>query len=379
MKIVAYMDDVSLVADDHNALKGATERLTALALVIGLRLNKTKTVAFGPFGKSLAEQLGITHDPLGLKCLGAFVTADKAAADKFLSKAVDKHEPFFTAITHLEQEVAFAILRFCGWPRLNYLTRVMPDMKQHAHRFDKLVLASFRAIAGITAPLTKPQLALIQLPVKSGGFGLRCYETLSDECYAASLDPTSNSEAVRTRAVDTIVAAIVDSDPEWAAHRKALAKRHSADWLCGPTTEFRFVAGDFSRALQLRLRVASPWAQGKTSELCRCGFASNSAQAHESHLVSCALHPGLGPQTRHNAVRDTMARFLRENGEHSGDRLSGRPPLCTHCGAFASTFAPIGVARRLCGSQTTAERVGGARGRRGFPAGPFGSKTWPSQ
>ena len=66
VKIFAYMDDVSLVADDHNALKGATERLTALALVIGLRLNKTKTVAFGPFGKSLAEQLGITHDPLGL-------------------------------------------------------------------------------------------------------------------------------------------------------------------------------------------------------------------------------------------------------------------------------------------------------------------------
>ena len=232
---------------------------------------------------------------------------------KYLSKAVAKHGPLFESLTCLDPEVAFAILRFCGWPRLNFLCRVMPDMSAHAKVFDGMILETFLSIARITGPLNDKQKALIQLPLRAGGFGLRSYERLAQDCYEASSIKGSNSEAARTHLIDVEVQTFVDSDTVWRQHREAVAKRFSTDWLRSPS-DFAFKPGDFARAMQLRLGAAAPWDESKTLEVCRCGYASTSAHSHELHLVSCAVHPGLGPHTRHDAVRDAMARYLREHG-----------------------------------------------------------------
>ena len=75
-----------------------------------------------------------------------------------------------------------------------------------------------------------------------------------------------------------------------------------------------FAPADFARAIQLRLRYSPQWNQQKTAETCPCGVLSTTPAASEVHSVGCAACHGIGPATRHNAVRDYMAAFLREHG-----------------------------------------------------------------
>ena len=303
------------------AMKQASETfvlLTARAAAIGLAVNKKKTIAYGPIAERLAAHLDIAHllmhAPEGFKCLGAWISHDQASIERFLSLAVSHHIEFFNMIAKLDPEVAFAVLRFCGWPRLLYLCRTMEQMGPHAINFDNLAVETFLKVAGISDPLSEYQAALLRLPLTLGGFGLRSYAQLAPQCFAASSDPSSNSEAARTRILDLENAALVDSDPSWQRHRQATAKRHASVWLQSPSSNFAFRGLEFRRALQLRLRYAGSWAPQKTLELCACGFAAPSPQDFEIHLVGCARHSGLGPSTRHNAVRDTVARWLREHG-----------------------------------------------------------------
>ena len=311
--IYAFMDDVTLMSQNKDSLAGAFLALADAAACIGLRVNTSKTVVFGPLALSLAPLLNISYSDLGLTCLGAFISTNISATNAFLDAAVNRHAKLFAALPRLDPEVAFAVLRFCGWPCLNFLCRVMPALLPQARAFDALVLSSFCRIIGLRDALAAHQLALLQLPLRLGGFGLRSYERLAPECYAASSIRGSNSEAARTRLLDISVQHFVDSSSFWHAHREAVSKRYSTDWLRGPS-DFVFKSGDFVRAMQLRLGAAAPWPSTKTLELCRCGVASSTPLSHELHLVSCAVHPGLGPQTRHNAVRNVMAQYLREHG-----------------------------------------------------------------
>ena len=314
VRVLAYMDDVTLMSLDIPSLKKAFALLIKEAAAIGLVLNRTKTIAYGPTSAGVASELGIKDAPLGFKCLGAWISHDARSIEDFLSAAVVRHIPFFKLISKLEPEIAFAILRFCGWPRLIYLCRTMDNMGQHAEDFDTLTTDTFLEIARIGSALDAFQMAMVHLPLKSGGLGLRAYATLAPQCYAASFNPTSDSEAARTKVIDMKLQEFVDSDSRWKEHRQATARRHACGWLQQPSSLFAFKGLDFTRALQLRIRYAGEWPQQKTMEVCQCGFLSKSPQDSETHLVGCSVHAGLGPSTRHNAVRDAVSTYLREHG-----------------------------------------------------------------
>ena len=296
VSMYAYMEDVTIASHDEGSLRGAFTLLCTRAAEVGLLLNNTKTVAHGPLSAALAPHLAITYSPFGVKILGAWISLDKSSTDEFIRRAVEKHALFFEALAGLDSEIAFAILRFCGWPRINYLCRVTPNMGAHAKTFDATVLTSLMNIAGIEQVLTLHQEYLISLPLKLGGLGLRRYSDLAPECYAASVDPTSTSEEARTKLIDDATAVFVDTDPVWKEHRAALMKRHASAWLQSPSSNFTFRNQEFVRALQLRLRASGTWAAGKSLQLCPCGFAVNSPAALELHLVGCASILVLAPQ-----------------------------------------------------------------------------------
>ena len=318
VRIMAYMDDVTLASKDKEQLRLAFLELEREAAKIGLTVNKrkNKTCVFGRDAVEIARGCGITACEDGIKCLGAWITnaKDKESSLRFVAAVIAKHEMLFKRIKALNGEAGFAILRFCAQPKLNYLARTMSEIEVPAKQFDERMEETFKAIAEIEGELTPTQKMVMHLPLKRGGIGLRRYEVLSQECYEASLNPDGDSQEVRTTRIDEELETLVCKDQEWAKHLRAARCRKASLWMEGPAPDFDFERLAFARALQLRLRYAPPWGEERVASQCQCGYTSGAPAEEMIHALGCAVRKGMGPSTRHNAVRDVVGKFARERG-----------------------------------------------------------------
>jgi hypothetical protein len=269
--VFAFMDDISLVSSDPSALNGAYALLAAEAAKAGLLVNKEKTQCHGPLSPHIQNAKTAA---LGVKILGAWIASPglEVETQKHLRKRRLENDPLFSAIPLLNAESAFAVLRFCAHPIWNYATRVHPDTVAQSALFDQSVRETLCKIAGASVEeLTADHLDLIKLPLSKGGGGLRTYETICAENFAASKDATGDDQEARTAKHDEAVLQRVARGP-FEEQRCAQAKRHASAWLEGPAPEFVFPSSDFAAALRHRLCLHEPWGN-KTSRVCACGLS----------------------------------------------------------------------------------------------------------
>ena len=94
---------------------------------------------------------------------------------------------------HVHRHAAFILERTCAHPRLQHLLRSAypSDVRQHATRFDQMLLAALTRAGGMVEGRT-PAIdddggsgivrRRIALPVSSGGWGMRRMEKLAGVC-----------------------------------------------------------------------------------------------------------------------------------------------------------------------------------------------------
>ena len=194
VKIYAYMDDISLVSSDPDELKAALALLLSEAAKINLHANLSKTFAHGPLMRACSPA---TPAPTGVKILGAWIAApgNEEAEQNFIRKKRLSHDPLFQKIPQLSSETSFAVLRFCAHPVWNYITRVHPDTLQESIEFDACVRSTLSKIVDVpTQDFTIDRNKLMHLPISKGGAGLRAYELICRDNYAASLTPDGDDQ-----------------------------------------------------------------------------------------------------------------------------------------------------------------------------------------
>ena len=208
VEILAYLDDITVLAMDPAKVTAATAALTAALAEIGLHENVAK------------RQPVSTNSPSPIKIVGAYVAGPADAIKEALVKKVPT--AFFSRLPRLHPTIALLLLRVCGEPRFTFLARTHPYelLEEAAHVMDRTsceALASILALPVEDLQAAKEALFLASLPVKMGGLAATNWVQLAPVAYEAS--KTGMSQKLMTAALYKKALA----DPEHAASAKHAA------------------------------------------------------------------------------------------------------------------------------------------------------------
>ena len=89
----------------------------------------------------------------------------------------------------LPAQHAFALLRLCGLPRMNFWSRVISptSFRPAAIYFDQLVIRSASHIFKLSSTLSDVAQVQLSLPISAGGFGLRRMDLVSPVAWWSAL------------------------------------------------------------------------------------------------------------------------------------------------------------------------------------------------
>lgn len=186
---VAIQDDLTLIGPSSDVFH-AFDLLHRESPKLNLRLQPQKCSVLLPQNKDLHSTIAEQAHSRGLqtcsevfKVLGTYIACapehEILIRDKYLSE-VDEQRIMFERLAHpLMREncqTAYALLRSCALPRMNFATRsVEPKLLEDAaKRFDELTLTCFGKLADLTIhDLEDTVRTQISLPLRQGGLGLR--------------------------------------------------------------------------------------------------------------------------------------------------------------------------------------------------------------
>ena len=141
---------------------------------------------------------------------------------------------------------------------------------------------------------------MIRLPQREGGLGVQMYTPILQQCYDASMAGLKMSSTSKVE--------VESLSEQLKQHLRACRKPAASLWL---------MAGSpfphFAQALQTRLRLFGlGGGNGSKKWGCDCGVVAKE-QDFVSHVLGCAKLRGTNVHCRHNAIRDCLARFCRNN------------------------------------------------------------------
>ncbi|MCW3101384.1 MAG: uncharacterized protein JWL77_7002 [Chthonomonadaceae bacterium] len=147
IKAIAFQDDITLVGPPDQRLITAVETLRDKAEQGGLEMNMSKTKMLWLHSDIKAEvgeeeeireqlnSLGIEIEEGGTKLLGACIGTDVPKLQSLAINLVEQHRSFFDCLLspHMPVQECMLLLRMCGLPRFNYLSRTtLPHILQPA-------------------------------------------------------------------------------------------------------------------------------------------------------------------------------------------------------------------------------------------------------
>jgi hypothetical protein len=207
---VAIHDDLTLIGPP-DCLPNLFERLKAAGAKVGLVLVPKKSHFLWYHDAPLPATVNdfLTRNPTlklnrtATKLLGCPIGNDQEAIIGILNSIIDKHVPFFHAITRVDilgSQIATLLLAYSGHPRLNYLIRAMdPQIAMGCFaRFDELVMNTAVQITSSPEILNSPSHVaphptrhiapeLFVLPMRLGGMGFRQMSVICIAAFIASL------------------------------------------------------------------------------------------------------------------------------------------------------------------------------------------------
>ena len=151
-----------------------------------------------------------------MEVLGAPVGRDAGKIRTMVVEMVRQSDKWFQRLSDngfVSTQVAVLLLRFCGLPRLNYLSRtVKPSLTMAGFRvFDNGVRRCFSTITGVDVAAVADQADAdtqfqFAQPIRNGGFGFRSYTRASAYAYVASVvwAVTRMSEQMRARFIGAL-------------------------------------------------------------------------------------------------------------------------------------------------------------------------------
>ena len=315
VKVLAYLDDVTLAGPAARVAVVASE-IEAVFAPLGLQINRNKSEWLSTAGAPSPPKF-VT--PPAIKILGSFIGPDNACRELLL-KRLAEHETFFRRLPMLDSDIALAILKKCGVPRVAYLARTnKPEIVAPLLQgFDRSVLAAFCEICDMAAPSAEST-AFLELSQSAGGIGLTCWAKRCSISYAASYEaslfpphgPISNvSEHNRCLEMEHRALAVIKDRPAMAAH--LAATKGCTDVTRDVTTAlffpreavqcyFRWLAGAVHP--QIPARIACP---GCKHELSRGDFYG--------HVAGCATCHGYNASSRHAAMKKVLHDILTALG-----------------------------------------------------------------
>ena len=205
---VSVLDDLTLVGPCDQVM-AAYDKLKDTAAQYHLKLRVDKCAVYIPPSvdahpalqssiRAACTTRGLAH-AASIESLGVMFGSDADVRDHG-ERTLDSHTQFFACLRHpaMDVQIGFALLRFCGVPRLSYLARTVRPEQFHptAVRFDEMVNATFDSMMGIGAPertsqspdITADSLRThIAFPLRDGGMGIRPVLRASQPAYFASL------------------------------------------------------------------------------------------------------------------------------------------------------------------------------------------------
>ena len=196
VKAVAILDDLEL-AGPTNDVVAALGYLRPQAAKIGLELVPAKCKALwldsaAPSADVLntIARSGISMVSGAMESVGVMLGRDDGMISRWALDKAKAHDPLFSSLLHpaLPVQHTMAILRFCGIPRMNYLTRVIrPDLLSPAcTHFDQKVLETATTKLALPTPITNEAFVLLTQPIRLGGFGIRRMLSVSPAAFWSS-------------------------------------------------------------------------------------------------------------------------------------------------------------------------------------------------
>lgn len=125
-----------------------------------------------------------------IECVGGVFSQNLSSISKWACDQIKKDSQFFDLLQEkvLPTQHASLLLRICGHPRFNFLSRVVPPQafKAAAEMVDSKMSQVLATRLELKQPLSSSIKTQLSLPIKKSGFGLRSYEELSHVAYLSS-------------------------------------------------------------------------------------------------------------------------------------------------------------------------------------------------
>ena len=182
-----YMDDITLVADDVEALNLCVQDVQRALEARGISLNPTKCYHLAPVPPHSPVFGTLPVDVI--KVLGAFLGPLELVRNAVTALMAHKHQLLWRRLTTGTGPCVLPILCRAGMSRFTYQMRV-----QAPAEIDEAILAYDDFVDRLTlaisqgAPATETSPQMWHLPIRCGGMGVQRLWWLRDILYAASRD-----------------------------------------------------------------------------------------------------------------------------------------------------------------------------------------------
>jgi hypothetical protein len=207
-----------------------------------------------------------------------------------------------------------------------FMVRTHPpeEIAEQTRAFDRLVRQSICSVADIPEEeFSDEHRTVAHLPLTKGGLGCADMSRIAPLAYAASIDPSSNDQHVRTELLNAEIIGELQKSEKWKKHLKMYGAPGSHLWLDLEGNDLHPNA--VPMALQLRLGWAPRVKNAKTHIFCEgckrlVRLTDGTLRAFDLHTLGCCSQKGAGPIHRHTAVNTTISRFCHEFGiNHSAE------------------------------------------------------------
>ena len=337
--VMAYLDDVTVMADDWRTAERAARVLRDATAKIGMRLNmkKCERLPASPLNVNINETEHPTLFPFKLcdgviKLLGASIGRNNEAEAMHLwNRESARTEMFFRRLALRAGPQMFTVLRTCGVPKLQHAIRVHePSVSQWlCQTFDARVVDVIQQWA-YAAPFGPRQRIILSLPRSMGGMGLTCMELIAPAAYRASATASDGARRVASQAklASLIYCGVygkaVESDAVFARHLET-QKLEGCD--AGLSYYGTRVSADAYGALLRSVLLTSSRTANNRQLLCASAACKTKPFDPNiywgPHVTSCVSAPGNLPSRRHNRIVDA-ARDLARLAHFSPDASEPR-------------------------------------------------------
>ena len=189
VKVLAYVDDVSLTSPSGKEVEAAYHRLQTLLLTKGIQLNNEKCIWFegksdAPIPSTLKEE-GVRTESEVIKVLGAFVGEEQRIGSELI-RTLEKHHTIFRRLKKMgANNASLLLLSRSVNVRHRYHVRVhKPEASlELAQKFDHEIK---NVVTSWLGPLSPEQEMIARLPLKKGGLGIPATEPLRNAAYTSS-------------------------------------------------------------------------------------------------------------------------------------------------------------------------------------------------